>query len=238
MGGGNAQPRQVMMPLARGNSRDISAAVAPRDLGSGVTAQTTGNYDYSKTHGNENPVAPLTQPGVVNPPARNLAGYDPNNPPVTVNQAAVDPMFTPEFNQRAINMSEGTTAKAINNARWYGNQFLRMAESMPTTAPLGTVAELPNFGKIGQNALNTARRIIPSLDDVSAYASGLVERIPAGVRSAYDSVVDLGRGLFNRAGGFLQRPTPTATTTAYTKVRPIHNMVNPNVRRSANYYGH
>ena len=237
-GRANAQPRQVIRPLARGNSRDISAAVAPRDLGSGVTAQEVGTYDYSKTHGNENPIAPLTQPGVVYPPARNLEGYDPNNPPVTVNQAAVDPMFTPEFNQRAINMSEGTTAKAINNARWYGDQFLRMAESMPTTAPLGTVAELPNFSRMGQGALNTARRILPSLDDVSAYASRLADHIPTGVRSAYDSVVDLGRGLLNRAGGFLQRPASTPTIQTYTKVRPTHNMVNPNARRSANYYGH
>ena len=113
-----------------------------------------------------------------------------------------------------------------------------MAESMPTTAPLGTVAELPNFGRMGQSALNTAKRILPSLDDVGAYASGLVERIPTGVRSAYDAAVDFGRGLFNRAGGFLQRPAPTATAQTYTKVRPTHNMVNPNARRSANYYGH
>lgn len=83
-GRANVQPVQVMRPLVRGNARDVSATVAPRDLGSGVTGQYQGNYDYSKAHGNENPIAPLTQPGVVYPPARNLEGYDPNNPGIAV----------------------------------------------------------------------------------------------------------------------------------------------------------
>ena len=74
----------VAMPLASGNAPDVAASLnrgarrrssgsrnksnatpASTDLGYGVTIQPNGTYNYSKTHGNEDPRAPLTQPGIV-----------------------------------------------------------------------------------------------------------------------------------------------------------------------------
>ena len=59
MGGGNAQPRQVMMPLPRQTARQNAQ---PSDIGLGVTVTHVNNSNPYAKHANENPVMPLTQP--------------------------------------------------------------------------------------------------------------------------------------------------------------------------------
>lgn len=59
MGGGNAQPRQVMRPLPRQTARQNAQ---PSDIGLGVTVTHVNNGDPYIKHANENPVMPLTQP--------------------------------------------------------------------------------------------------------------------------------------------------------------------------------
>ena len=259
-GRANAQPRQVMRPLARGNARDVSAAVAPRDLGYGVTAQTTGTYDYSKTHGNENPVAPLTQPGVVYPPARNLEGYDPNNPPVVVNakprEIVLDPMFAPGFDSRAIDYSQGTDAKRILDAQRTIDDAGQFLTNALMTTPVGLIpaafraipGTVSQLGRYAGTAGNTARTLgqgaMATARNVGAKTGKLVDRIVPdnlnyGARYLYDQAVNLGKGLYNRLGGFLRRPvTPEEAATqaqqaAYQQAADIGARV-----RAGQYYTH
>ena len=252
--------RQVMRPLVRGNSRDISVAVAPKDLGYGVTAQTTGDYDYSKTHSNENPVAPLTQPGVVYPPARNLEGYDPNNPPTVLNakpaETVLDPMFAPGFDSRAIDYSQGTDAKRILDAQRTIDDAGQFLTNALMTTPMGlipaafraipgTVSQLSRYAgtagnaarTFGQGAMTTAR-------NVGARTGKLVDRIVPenlnyGARYLYDQAVNLGKGLYNKLGGFLRRPVTPEEAAAQAQQAAYQQAANIGARvRAGQYYTH
>ena len=233
MGRGNAQSRQVMRPLARGDSRDISAAISPRDLGSGVTAQTTGSYDYSKTHGNENPVAPLTQPGIVNPPARNLAGYDPNNPGITPTQnvpLAVShaqrpttvipdpngaiageigqpvPLYepTPNFNFRPEDKYTPERAGELLN------KSVGKAIAVPGEIALTLLAP---WTRGASAATGLGLGVAPRLA-LSAPRAAVAARTGSRLNNMGEAIGRYGKNFYNRVGGFLRREhTPTANFT-------------------------
>lgn len=245
MGGGNAQPRQVMRPLPRDTgdrraTRNTEIIVTPRtvngeqSLAAGNTGMTPSGIEFV----NGQPVSlDRTQniPSEYDGEIRNL-----NNVPTSsgvVGQPVVN--VDPADIGQSVPIREATPRLNLNGYTppTPGEVDLGRAIGGAATAaaiPAITGAALMYGPALAGSALNLGRTALTG--GLGAAAKVLPKNMASKVSSWANSAVDTGKNLFSRLGGFLQRPTPTVQT--YTKVRPVHNMVNPNVRRSANYYGH
>ena len=245
MSGGNAQPSQVMRPLPRDTggrrtTRNTEIIITPRtvngeqSLAAGNTGMTPSGIEFvdgqpvsldrtqnipSEYDGeirNLNNVP--TSTGVVGQPVVNVD-------PADIGQSVPIREATPRLNLN------GYTPPTPGEANW-GRALGGAATAVAIPAITG--AALMYGPALAGSALNLGRTALTG--GLGAATKVLPKNMTSKVSSWANSAVDASKNLFNRLGGFLQRPAPTVQT--YTKVRPVHNMVNPNVRRSANYYGH
>lgn len=118
----NAQPRQVMRPLARGNARQANQPqVVPSDIGLGVTVTPVNNGDPYANHANENPAMPLTQPRAA---ARTWEQYlNRNVTPSTLGAPTPPPAktvyLTPDMlspmTQRRYQMNDNSVGRVLRN---------------------------------------------------------------------------------------------------------------------------